>query len=85
MDTEHAMPKTLEELRTLERDVEREWWWLHGALNAVAQARTEHVHGDLRSFREMQAQALEIDRRRVQIALRITELASGLNECDRSQ
>ena len=85
MDTEHAMPKTLEELRTLERDVEREWWWLHGALNAVAQARTEHTQRDVRSFREMQAQALEVDRRRVQIALRIAELATCLNERDRSQ
>jgi hypothetical protein len=85
MKAEHTMPNTLEELRSLERDVECEWWWLHGAINAVAQARTEHAHGDARSFREMQAQAREVDRRRVQIALRIAELASGLNECDRSQ
>ncbi len=85
MDREHTMPNTLEELRTLERHVEREWWWLHGAINAVAQARTEHEHGDLRSFREMQAQALEVDRQRVQIALRIAELAIGLNEPSRSQ
>ena len=85
MDPDHTMPNTLEELRALERDVEREWWWLHGALNAVAQARTERGHGDLRSFREMQAQALEVDRRRVQVALRIAELAAGLNEPDRSQ
>jgi hypothetical protein len=85
METEHTMPDTLEELRTLERHVEREWWWLHGAINAVAQARTEHAHGDLRSFREMQAQALEVDRQRVQIALRIAELATDLNESERSQ
>ena len=85
MEAEHTMPNTLEELRTLERDVEREWWWLHGALNAVAHARTEHAHGDLRSFREMQAQALEVDRRRVQIAVRIAELDAGLNEPEQSQ
>ena len=84
MDPEHTMPNTLEELRALERDVEREWWWLHGALNAVAQARIDRGHGDLRSFREMQAQALEVDRRRVQVGLRIAELGAGLNERNQS-
>ena len=51
------MPDTLEELRALEREVELEWWWLHGALNAVAQAQAERSHGDFSRFREMQAQA----------------------------
>ena len=44
------MPDTLEELRALEREVEREWWWLHGALNAVAQMRAERAAGGLRAF-----------------------------------
>ena len=40
MNAQAHLPDTLEELRALEREVEREWWWLHGALNAVAQGRT---------------------------------------------
>jgi hypothetical protein len=74
------MPDTLEELRALERDVEREWWWLNGALHAAAQVYAERPYGDVRLFREMQAQARDVDRRRTQIALRIAELAAGLNE-----
>jgi len=74
------MPEALEELRALERDVERQWWWLNGALHAAAQARAERSDGDQRSFREMQAQAREVDRRRVQLAIRIAELEAGLNE-----
>jgi hypothetical protein len=70
-------PETLEQLRALERDVEREWWWLNGALHAAAQARAERPYGDLRSFREMQAQAREVDRRRVEIALRIAAIERG--------
>ena len=62
------MPDTLEELRVLERAIEREWWWLNGALHAVAQAQAERLTGKLQSFREMQAQAREVDRRRVAIA-----------------
>jgi len=68
------MPDTLEELRALERKVEREWWWLNGALNAVAQVRAERAAGALKSFREMQAQARDVDRRRVAIAVRIAEI-----------
>jgi uncharacterized coiled-coil DUF342 family protein len=74
------MPNTLEELRELERQVERQWWWLHGALTAVAQVRAERSHADPGRFREMQAQAREVDRQRVQIAARIAELQGGFNE-----
>jgi hypothetical protein len=48
------LPDTLEELRALERQAEREWWWLHGALNAVAQMLAERAGGSPVSFREMQ-------------------------------
>jgi hypothetical protein len=68
------MPNTLDELRALERQVEREWWWLNGALHAVAQLQAERVSGSLVGFREMQEQARAIDSRRVQIAVRIAEL-----------
>jgi hypothetical protein len=54
--------------------VEREWWWLNGAFHAVAQARAEWSEGKLLSFREMQAQAREVDKRRVEIAVRIAEI-----------
>ena len=73
------MPDTPEELRALERQVEREWWWLHGALNAVAQLQAERAAGVLTSFREMQEQARDIDRRRVEIAVRIAEIEATLN------
>jgi hypothetical protein len=73
------MPDTLEELRALERQVEREWWWLHGALNAVAQVQAARAAGVLTSFREMQEQAREVDRRRVEIAVRIGEIEATLN------
>jgi hypothetical protein len=65
---------TLEELRALEREIEREWWWLNGALHAAAQVRAERPYADPKSFREMQAQAREVDKRRVQLAVRIAEI-----------
>ena len=73
------MPDTLEGLRALEREVEREWWWLNGALNAVAQVQADRQRGSLKGFRQMQAQAREVDRRRVQIAMQIAELEAKLN------
>ena len=78
------MADTLEELRALEREVEREWWWLHGALNAVAQVQAERAAGVLMSFREMQEEARDIDRRRVQIAIRIAQL-QGADEHARQE
>jgi hypothetical protein len=58
VDIDRTMPDTLEEeLRTLEREVEREWWWLNGALHAAAQVYAERPYGDAKRFREMQAQA----------------------------
>ena len=79
MERQRQMPDTLEELRALERQVEREWWWLHGALNAVAQVQAERAAGVLTSFREMQEQARDIDRRRVETAVRIAEIEATLN------
>jgi hypothetical protein len=65
---------TLEELRALEREVERQWWWLNGALHAVAQGLAERPRADPKAFRQMQAQMREIDRQRVQLAMRIAEI-----------
>jgi hypothetical protein len=78
------MPDTLEELRVLEREVEREWWWLQGALNAVAQMQAERAAGVLASFREMQEQVRDIDRRRVEIAVRIAQLEGRVVSLRRS-
>jgi len=36
VDAGRKIPDTLEELRAIERQVEREWWWLNGALHAIA-------------------------------------------------
>ena len=69
MERRRDMPDRLEELLALEREIEREWWWLNGALHAVAELQADG-HQPSR-FREMQAQAREIDRRRTQIAVRI--------------
>ena len=41
----------LDKLRALEREVEREWWWLNGALHAVAQARSGEIAGSERCRR----------------------------------
>jgi hypothetical protein len=62
----------LAELRAREEEVAREWEWLHGALNAVARARAEN--GDAEAFRLMQAQAMRIGERRIQLSLQIAEL-----------
>ena len=78
------MPDSLDELRALERQVEREWWWLNGALHAVAQVQADRLHGALVNFREMQVQAREVDRRRVQIAVRIAEMEGQLYEQPKS-
>jgi hypothetical protein len=78
VEVQADLPDTLEELRALERQVEREWWWLHGALNAVAQMRAERAGCSLLSFRQMQEQAREVDRRRVEIAVHMAELEARL-------
>jgi hypothetical protein len=67
------MPDTLEELLVLEREIEREWWWLNGALHAVAELQAE---GPQLNPKRFQAQAREVDWRRTQIAVRIAAEAS---------
>jgi hypothetical protein len=50
--------ESLAELRAREQEVEREWQWLHDALNTVARVRAEQ--GDAQAFRLMQAQAMRV-------------------------
>ena len=80
MEIPSRMPDTLEALRTMERQIEREWWWLNGAIHATAQNRAERSGTDPNAFREMQAQAREVDRLRVQIAMRIAAIEAGASE-----
>src|SRR3954468_16717857 len=47
------MPDSLSELRALERQVEREWWWLNGALHAVAEVQAARSQGSLVNIREL--------------------------------
>jgi hypothetical protein len=74
------MPDTLEELRALERRIEREWWWLNGAVHATAQVRAERSGGDLNAFREMQTQVREVDCLHVQIAVRIAAIEASTSQ-----
>ncbi len=67
------MPDSLAELRAAEREVAREWKWLHDALNTVARVRAEQ--GDAAAFRLMQAQAMVVvGQRRLELSMRIAEI-----------
>jgi hypothetical protein len=35
------LPDRLDELQALERRLEQEWWWINGALHAVAQLQAD--------------------------------------------
>lgn len=70
------LPETLDELQRLERRIEREWWWINGALHAVAQMQADGP----RSVDELRSQARLIDARRVAIAVRMAELSRRSEE-----
>ena len=62
----------LAELRAHEEEVAGEWQWLHETLNEVARARAEN--GDAAAFRLMQAQAMRVGQRRIELSLRIAAM-----------
>jgi hypothetical protein len=66
------MAETLPELRAAESEVAREWQWLHETLNEIARVRAEH--GDAEAFRRMQAQAMVVGQRRIELSMRIAQL-----------
>jgi hypothetical protein len=66
------MAETLPELRAAEREVAREWQWLQDTLNEIARVRAEH--GDAEAFRRMQAQAMVVGQRRIELSIRIAQL-----------
>jgi hypothetical protein len=74
------LPERLEGLLSLERRLEREWWWINGAMHAVAQVQAEGP----RTIRELDAQARNIERMRVAIAMRLAQLACPADPGPRS-
>ena len=74
MGNDAELPTCLDDLCALERGVEKEWWWLAGALYAVAEISAEVPHTPGGRFRELQAQKLNLDRKRVEIAVRIASI-----------
>jgi hypothetical protein len=60
----------LAKLQEVERQIEREWWWLSGALHAIAQVSS----GDPHAYLEMLTQKRAVDRKRVEVATRIATL-----------
>ena len=65
------LPEQLEELLKLEHRLEREWWWINGALHAAAQIQSDGPKG----MRELRTQARTIDRMRVEISVRLAEFS----------
>jgi hypothetical protein len=65
------LPERREDLLELEQKLEREWWWINGALHAVAQVQADGPKG----LRELRTQARRIDRMRVVLSIRLAELA----------
>ena len=74
MEGDTELPGGLEDLCALERAVEKEWWWLGGALHAVAEMRIDFPNAPVGHFRELQTQKLTLDRKRVEIAVRIAAI-----------
>jgi hypothetical protein len=79
MISQGELPDRLEELLVLERQVEQDWWWINGALHAVAQLQAEGPG----TIRELDAQARNIDRMRVAIAARLADLTGGPEQANR--
>jgi hypothetical protein len=65
-----SLPERREDLLELEQKLEREWWWINGALHAVAQLQSDGPKG----LRELRTQARSIDRMRIALSMRLAEL-----------
>lgn len=64
--------ESLAEMRAREAEVAREWEWLHASLNSITRVRADQ--GDPAALRLMQAQAMAIDQRRIELGLRIAAI-----------
>jgi hypothetical protein len=67
----------LDKLRELERQIEQEWWWLNGALHAIAQVNS----GDPGAYWQMLTQKRAVDRKRVEIASCIAAIVGSTKAC----
>jgi hypothetical protein len=63
----------LDKLRELERQIEREWRWLNGALHAIAQVNS----GDPGAYWQMLTQKRAVDRKRIEVASRIAAIVGS--------
>jgi hypothetical protein len=70
MDPVEPLPDRLDELLLMEHRLEQEWWWINGALHAVAQLQAEGP----RTIQELDSQARNIDRMRTAISVRLAQL-----------
>ena len=59
-------------MRAREEELGREWQWLHDGLNTIARVKAEQ--GDAAAFRLMQAQAMVVGQRRVELRKQMAEL-----------
>jgi hypothetical protein len=75
------LPDRLDELLRMERRLEQEWWWINGALHAVAQLQAD---GPL-AIRELDAQARTIDRMRTAVSVRLAQLSRPPDPGQRSR
>ena len=73
METQGKVSVEREELLALEQQLECEWWWLHGALNVVAELQVGRPSADQTMLRNLQALAWDIDRRRVALSVQIAK------------
>ena len=62
----------LAELQAREDELAREWHWLNDTLNKVARVRAEQ--GEPHAFRLLQAQAMAVGQRRIELSVRIAHL-----------
>lgn len=67
------LPTSKEALERLARQLEREWWWINGALHALAQLAADGP----RSAADLRAQARSIDERRLAVSVRLAELSQA--------
>lgn len=71
------LPEDIAALRRLEQG----WWWLNGALHAVAQLKADGPQ----SIGKLREQARMIDRKRVAISVRLAEISAvGKDSGDRA-
>lgn len=67
------LPANAEALERLAKRLEREWWWINGALHALAQLAADGPRGAA----DLRAQARSIDAQRLAVSVRLAELSQS--------